>query len=40
MRSDSVCLSEILLDFAEISRGSDENFPFEQTQVGHFGKVV
>ena len=39
MRSESARLSEISLDFAEISRRRDENFPYEHAQVGQPGKV-
>ena len=39
MRREAACLGEISLGFAEIPPKRDENFPNEQTQVGHPGKV-
>ena len=39
MRSEPTCLGGISLDFAGIPPKWDENFPYEQAQVGHPGKV-
>ena len=39
MRSVPALLGGILLDFAGIPPRRDENFPYEQVQVGQPGKV-
>ena len=39
MRSEPARLGEISLDFARIAPRRDENFPYEQAQVGRPGKV-
>ena len=39
MKSEPARLGEISLDFAEISPGQDENFPFEHAQVDQPSKV-
>ena len=39
MRSEPTRLGGISLAFARIPPRWDENFPYEQTQVGQLGKV-
>ena len=39
MRSEPARLGEIVLDFAEIPSRRDENFPYENAQVGQPGKA-